>query len=205
MLTFPLSIWITRRLDAPKGMAAALAQDGFNFTPSLRPTRRYAYPALGERIDLKNLVETSSDAADRRLADMLNGQLALLVAVDPSCGFCKLGKDQMKSVHDQITPNGISYSLVAFGPTDPEALSKYRDSISPDIHFFVWPNKTKLPQSSILEMPTPTHILVDREGTILRLWPGSSSEKQDRSRMATQIVSDTLAVAEAVDALTKNK
>jgi len=54
-------------------------------------------------------------------------------------------------------------------------------------------------------MPTPTHLLVDGEGTILRVWPGSSRETAARSRMGNQIISDTLAVKEALDALRKTK
>jgi hypothetical protein len=200
MVTFPASIWLTRKLDQPKGMAASFAQNGFDFKGALQPTSSYAYPDLGETIDMQHLAETSAAGGVRTLAEVLNGRPGLLVVVDPGCGFCRAARDQMSNVKDRVTQYGISYSLIAFGSEQQRTL-EYRDSISPDIHLFQWSNTSQLPRKSLLEMPTPTHILVDGHGTILRIWPGSSRDKEDRSRMARQIASDTLVIVEAVAAL----
>ena len=201
MLTFPLSVWITRKLDAPKGMTAALAQDGFNYNSSREPAHGYEFPGYGEKIDLANLKERTVTGSEPTLAEKLGGRTAILVAIDPTCSFCFLAADQMKFVHDQTAKTNIPYYLVALRPIENAAATKYREKVGSDIPLFTWSNDQPLPRKSLSQMPTPTHMLVNGEGTILRIWPGSSSEGTARSRMGIQIVADTLAIMDALEAL----
>ncbi len=50
-------------------------------------------------------------------------------------------------------------------------------------------------------MTNPTHLLVDRVGTVIRVWPGSHQDKSVRDRMAKQILSDTSVVVDTISAL----
>lgn len=44
-------------------------------------------------------------------------------------------------------------------------------------------------------MVVPLHILVRRDGTILRTWHGTSQSKKVRFQMVNQIISDTIEIA----------
>lgn len=44
-------------------------------------------------------------------------------------------------------------------------------------------------------MVVPSQLLVRRDGTILRTWPGTTKSKKTRFRMVNQIVADTLDLA----------
>ena len=50
-------------------------------------------------------------------------------------------------------------------------------------------------------MNNPSHLLLDRNGTVIRVWPGSYADKAVRDRMARQILADTSVVLETLTAV----
>jgi len=54
-------------------------------------------------------------------------------------------------------------------------------------------------------MLSPSHLLLNNEGTVIRVWPGSYKEKAIRDRMTYQIMADTSVASDTLTALVPPK
>ena len=116
----------------------------------------------------------------------------MLVLVDSQCGASKAASDQLRSVRDSIAAEGVPYYLVSItSSVPPMNFFNFANGLSLDAEAYLWDMKEAKPSNELFSMVLPSHILVDRNGTIIRKWPGTSPNQSIRQKMARQIVSDT--------------
>jgi hypothetical protein len=192
-----IAVQAYRRRNAPPKPSLLLKQ-GFDF----RALRSEAWkgPAVGEKIDLKMLKAADGSG----IARLIGKQPVLLTSINPACGMCSVAKDEMAAIRQKVVPLGVQYYAVCFSPVDSSKnFYEYAKSIGLPEPAFEWQGEVS-PSRSLLDMTVPSHLLIDQEGTVLQVWPGSSAEKEVRKRMASQIVDDTLLINEALQSAAAN-
>lgn len=185
-----------RKRGAPAGPLVLLKQ-GFDFRALRSGDQPWKGPAIGEKIDLKML-----KAADGSGITTLSGkQPVMLVSLNPACSMCAVARDQMRLVREALVVAGIQYYPVCFSPIDSQRnFFDYSKSLGLKEPAFEWQGTTS-PGQAILDMTVPSHLLVNHDGTVIQVWPGSNADREVRQRMATQIVNDTLVIKETVQAI----
>ena len=181
---------------------AVLPLEGFNYRLLLndsgndKPTWRG--PRVGERIDLTLFTDQNGNT----LKDALNNGPAMLAVVNPNCGMCKVADDQMRNIRDRLSTVGIKYYLLSPSPeVGSDRVFAFADSLNTDVPVFVWTRRDTKPAPSLVAMVTPSHLLLDPNGVVIARWPGSDEHKDVRDRMANQIVSDSLMIADVIVAM----
>ena len=175
-----------------------LFREGFDFNRIRSEENEWRGPIFGERIDLAQL--RGADNVTR--PDIRNTQLLMIVVVSPECGLCKVATDETRYVRDQIKPLGIPYYVVSFVPSDnPTGFFEYCDSLRLGVPEFLWTKEQ--PLTSLSTMVIPSHLLLDRNGVIVRTWPGSNDDKTFRVRMGNQIVADTNVITDTLETLSQ--
>lgn len=181
---------------------AVLPLEGFNYRLLLndsgndKPTWRG--PRVGERIDLALFTDQNGNT----LKDALNNGPAMLAVVNPNCAMCKVSGDQMRTVRDRLSTVGIKYYIVSPTPDVASAeVFAFADTLNTDVPVFVWSRRDIKPAPSLVGMVTPSHLLLDPGGVVIGRWPGSNEHKDVRDRMANQIVSDSLMIADVIVAM----
>lgn len=177
-----------------------MKKDGFDFTELRAPDKPWRGPEIGEKIDLTRL----RGAGGRALSEEGGEGPLMLVAVDPTCAMCGVAADTMKEIEARLSSLGVPYYMVAFVPVGGN-FHAYAGSLGAGRRSLLWPHDAGPPPDSLLEAVQPSHILVDRGGTVLRVWPGSNRAKPVRDRMAAQIVADASVVVETLAALSRRK
>lgn len=171
-------------------------RNGFDFSLLRREENTWRGPDFGEKIDLTQL----KGASGTTHLDAGNAQLLMVVAVSPECGMCGVAADEMRYVRDQIAARGIPYYVVSFIPLDnPAGFFKYCDSLGLGVPEFLWTKEQ--PLASLSNMAVPSHLLLDKDGVIIRTWPGSNDDKAFRIRMGNQIVADTNVITDTLEML----
>lgn len=146
-------------------------------------------PKAGERIDLQRF----SGPGGEKITDTFGGEILMLATVDPDCAASRVARDELYDVRENLAGADVPYVLVsATVKRPPEEFYKYAASLGVAAPAFIWSSKEGPPPESLLTMVVPSHLLVRRDGTILRTWPGSSQDKKLRFHMVNQIVADTL-------------
>ncbi len=173
-----------------------MRKDGFDFTELRTPGNDWRGPEIGEKIDLKSL--KGSDG--QTLAGVIGEGPVMLVAVDPTCALCKTAADTMRDIKGRLSSSGVPYYAVSFVPVEGN-FHRYAGSLGVGQPSFLWTREEAAPPDSLLNAVQPTHILVARDGTVLRAWPGSNPAKPIRDRMGGQIVADTGVIIETLRAL----
>jgi hypothetical protein len=197
-ITLCLTLLVRKTPADATPKSALFAKEGFDFSAILHKDNEWRGPDIGEKLDLTQLKEKDGST----LANVIGKRPAMLVAVNPDCGMCTLAADEMRYIRDQLSSTGIGYYPVSFQPTDegfdPNA---YIGSLDLGKVAFQWAAGTPIPQESILNMTSPSHILVGLDGTVIKVWPGSYGEKSVRDRMGKQIVADTLIINDTLNVL----
>jgi len=75
---------------------------------------------------------------------------------------------------------------------------KYSESLNVGAEGFA---QSGPPPDSIFTMTTPSHMLLNNDGAVIRVWPGSYKDKPVRDRMARQILADTSVVLDTLNAV----
>lgn len=195
-ITLCLTLLVSKTPAGSHPKSVPFAKEGFDFSAILRKDNEWRGPDIGEQLDLKQL--KGKDGAT--LADVIGKRPAILVAVNPDCGMCTLAADEMRYIRDQISSTGIGYYPVSFQPTDEGVdLTAYTDSLGLGKVAFQWSTGAPSPQDSIINMTSPSHLLVGLDGTIIKVWPGSYGEKSVRDRMGKQIVADSLVINDTLN------
>ena len=177
-------IKVFSKSPAPKSQI--LLKQGFDFQQIRAGNYSWKGPALGEKIELTMLKATDGST----LNAVVDKPLIMLFAVNPQCRVCTMAQDQMKFVRENLMPLNVDTYPICFDPVDgDEKIAKYAESLGFTERAFAWRGSTP-PPASVLDMNVPSALLVDREGTIVQVWPGSHSESEVRQRMATQITAD---------------
>jgi hypothetical protein len=161
----------------------------YDFSPHMNLD--WSGPKAGERLDLQRF----SGPGGEKLTDAAGGDLLMLATVDPDCAAARAARDELRDVRTHIAEAGVPYFLVcATTNRPPDEFYKYAESLALDARAFLWSSKDISPPQSLDTMVVPSHILVSRDGTILRTWPGTSQTKRVRFLMANQIIADTMEV-----------
>jgi hypothetical protein len=104
----------------------------------------------------------------------------------------------MSYLREKLSSMDINYYLVFFAAETPQSdFFKYSDSLKAGAPSFLWNAEQGPPPESVVKMVNPSHLLLDVDGTVIRVWPGSYKDKPVRERMARQIVADTLVATDA--------
>jgi hypothetical protein len=172
--------------------------EGFDFRPFRNPANVWRGPNLGEKIDLTHLKVKDG----KTLASAIGKRPIVLVVVNPECAMCRTASDEMRNLRERLGSVDIKYYVVAFESENPNIdFFRYGDSLSVGAPSFLWDKAAGAAPLSVLSMTVPSHLLVNSDGTVMCVWLGSSNEKFVRDRMASQIVTETLVVSNALDTL----
>jgi hypothetical protein len=183
-----------RHRNTPLPKPAAFLKQGFDFR-ALR-SESWKEPAIGEKIDLKMLKAADGSG----IAQLLGKQPVMLASINSTCGMCKVARDEMLVVREHVVPEGVQYFAVCFNPTGPaHNFFEYAKALKFPEPALKWEGEVP-PPGSVLDMTVPSHLLLNQEGIVLQVWPGSSTEKDTRQRMASQIINDTLIINEVLRA-----
>lgn len=193
-----------RKRQPPQQQAARkpnpFFREGFDFNYLRSEDNEWKGPNFGEKIDLaqlKGINGTTPLSTDK-------AQLFMLVSVNPACGMCQVATDEMRYVHNNIALLGIPYYIVSFTPPDnSQNFFQYCDSLKLGVPAFSWASKNKQPGESLSTMVAPSHLLLNRDGVIVRTWPGSNEDKTYRIRMGKQIVADTNVITDTIGMLSQ--
>ena len=209
LLAFPLGLAIGRGLFARKidpntvATSSLLKIEGFDFSAFRAPENEWRGPDLGEKIDLARL----RTKEDKTLASVAGPRPFMLVAINPTCAMCKIARDQMMYLRTELSRLNVDYYIVAFTSSADRQLDfySYADSLKVGGQSFLWNLEDGPPPEAIFLMNNPSHLLLDQNGTVIRVWPGSYADKTVRDRMARQILADTSVVLETLNAVTPER
>jgi hypothetical protein len=112
-----------------------------------------------------------------------------------------MATDEMRHVRDKVALMDIPYYAVSFVPMeDAQSFFQYCDSLDLGVPVYLWIKKDQS-LTSLSSMVAPSHFLLDKNGVIIRTWPGSNGDKMFRTRMAKQIVDDTSVIVDTLAAV----
>lgn len=136
-----------------------------------------------------------SDPTVCRLLALVSDRSHVISPVAATYHFHSRGRIE---IHDLL----CSICVVSFDSqiSQPDFFN-YVDSLKVGSESYFWSSHAGPPSESLFAMTNPTHLLVDRVGTVIRVWPGSHQDKSVRDRMAKQILSDTSVVVDTISAL----
>ena len=145
--------------------------EGFDFNQVRSKDNEWRGPDLGDKIDLARL-RTKEDKA---LASVVGSRPFMLVAINPSCAMCKIARDEVIYLRTQLPRLNVDYYIASFtfSADRRREFFNYADSLKVGVRSFLWNLEDGPPSESIFIMNTPSHLLLDQTGTVLRVWPGS--------------------------------
>lgn len=163
--------------------------EGFDFTyGGSVEEESWAGPRIGESIDLTRL----KDRHRRPLISAVEHEFCMVALIDPECAAAKAALDQLAGVREGIAKEGIPYYPISLVPSTSEIdFFTYADSLKLG-DAYLWRKSEPAPPARLFMMVLPSHLLLTKNGTIVRKWPGTSPAQLNRARMVNQIVSDTL-------------
>ena len=207
MIAFALGAFSTKAYFARKhnpipSNTSPFLIEGFDFNLLRTADNEWRGPDIGTKIDLTRLRMKDG----KTLASVVGERPIVLVSVNPACTMCAIAKDEMSYLRTKLASMDINYYVVFFASETPTAdFFQYSDSLKVGAPSFLWNVDVGQPPESLVIMTNPSHLLIDGDGTVLRVWPGSYKDKPVRYRMARQIISDTLVVIDTLNALSASK
>lgn len=172
--------------------------EGFDFKSLRAANNEWRGPDLGVKIDLTRL--RAQDG--KTLASLVEKRPIMIVGVHQDCGMCKIAVDEMSHLREKLATMDIKYYLVSFASQpQPAEFFKYTEGIGVGAPGFLWNADAGAPLESLVIMTTPTHLLVNYDGTVLHVWPGSYQDISVRQRMARQIAADSSVALDTLNAV----
>jgi peroxiredoxin len=171
-------------------LPALYAHRGSEFNHPEDANQSWAGPPVGERIDLTRLKNAHGMPLSAAIAD----GFSMIVLVDPGCAAAQAASDQLKLVREAVTKVGVHYYLVSVTSSVSSAeFDEYAHSLASDAPAYLWSQNEATPSQQLYGMVLPSHILIDRRGSIVHKWPGTDVSADVRERMAKEIIADTIA------------
>ncbi|GEM_PF-4361638 len=171
-----------------------LVGERFNFAKVLEE-KGSEFPGIGFRFDSSNLV--GLDGLQKN-PDSANN-LTLLVVLNPSCKACDISADLYNSVRASAQKINVHYYPCSFIPLGPNFnLTSYAEKFGFD-DFLTWNGGSEMPME-LTRFQTPTHILLNSDGIIIRVWPGTNGIGSTRRIMGEQIGEDLLIIVDTLNA-----
>lgn len=172
--------------------------EGFDFARIRSADIEWRGPEIGDHVDLTRL----RGKEGKSLKDIVDKRPIMLVSTNPDCGMCRTASDEMNHLRVELLKKDIKYYVTFFPAQIPQVdFFKYSASLNLDAESFLWDAEAGPPPPAIVSMTNPSHLLLNSDGTIIRVWPGSYSDKRVRERMARQILADTFVVIDTLNAL----
>lgn len=170
--------------------------NGYNFRKFQTGDSDFAKYKVGDQIDLTELISTDGES----LLTNFPEDLLLLNVIDPFCGYCELSKDIVHETKKTKSQIQVAYLPVLFTSLEKEVdLRSYAQRIGfPEC--YRWKAEYK-PPAILVQMPTPAHILVNRNGVILQVWFSSNKDKSIRKIMSDQMSADLRLITDVVRTL----
>jgi len=192
-IAFGLGIYAKTFLTQPD---APLLTEGFDFNLLRSPQVSWRGPDIGLKVDLTRLKGKDG----KTLASVVGKKPIMLGVTNPDCALCRVAADEMTFLRAELVKKDINYYFSTFpGETPTTDFFKYSESLNVGAEGFVWDSQSGLPPDSIFTMTTPSHMLLNNDGTVIRVWPGSYRDKPVRDRMARQILFDTSVVLDTLN------
>jgi hypothetical protein len=176
------------------GLVKTFSRDGFfpvrgGFDFASRMNGAGSGPTLGARIDMSRYKAPDGSS----LKDAMTGQPAMLLVIDPGCRACTLASDQLQLIEEQIADAGMNTFVVMFSTADKSVKAfSYAASIGLASKTFICTIDEAAKTDSIFRMVVPSQILVDKDGTVINKWPGTSPDPVARKKIVNQVVSDAV-------------
>lgn len=187
----------TFALRKHKTQAAAYVIEGYDFSDLRSIDNVWRGPQVGDKISLANLIGRNGST----LEAAIQTRPAMIATVSPLCGFCKIARDEFQYVQGQIAQKNLGYYFVSFTSDVKDSdFYAFCEALKVGAPGFRWSKDMSRPQEPLSKMITPSHILIDRDGTVLRVWPGTSGEQAVRDSMGRQIVNDVSVILDTLDA-----
>jgi len=188
-----------KRLSRPADdLSGVMRKDGFDVTVLRAPGSAWRGPEIGGEIDLNRLKGHDGQT----LASAIEEGPVMLVVVNPTCAMCRTASDTMKDIRERLSSMRVPYYAVAFVPVKGDFYG-YAKTLGVGTEAFLWSQDEGSPPDSLVNAAQPSHILIDRSGRVLRVWPGAHAAKQVRDRMGSQIVADTGVIMDAFEVMSR--
>lgn len=172
-----------------------LLTEGFDFNRLRSPDVEWRGPNIGEKVDLTRL--RAKDG--KPLAAAVGKRPVMIAAVNPECGMCRIAADEMIHLRAKTAAMSIDYYMVSFSQINPQSnFFDYVNSLKVGAPSFLWDTEAGAPPEALIVMGTPSHLLLNPDGAVIRVWPGSYEDISVRQRMARQIIADTLVVLDTL-------
>jgi hypothetical protein len=172
--------------------------EGFDFNRFRSSDVEWRGPNVGERIDLTRLRARDG----RPLSEAVGRRPLMIAAVNPQCAMCRVAADEMIHLRAKLAAMGVEYYTASFSRVDsPPAFFDYAASLRVGAPSFLWDAGAGAPPEALVVMGTPSHLLLNPDGTVIRVWPGSHQDVSLRQRMARQIIADAQVALDTLDAL----
>lgn len=182
-----------------QGIGGPYQTEGFDFTPLRSSENEWRGPEIGEKIDLTRLRTKDGQT----LTSLIGQRPIMVVSVNPECPMCATARDEMIHIRNKLAAMNINYYLICFTPqAAPSDFFKYTDWLNVGASSFLWNSEAGAPSESLSQITSPSHLLLNMDGTVIRVWPGSYKEMSVRQRMAQQIIADTAVALDTLNALT---
>jgi hypothetical protein len=162
---------------------------GYDYGPKLASQYDWIGPKPGETINPRFLVNPDGLS----LSEIHKNDLVLLTVVDPECAASKITREQMRFLDENLSGKGVDYFLFSFSPKiSPSELSDYVTSLTLHTNSLDWSNGIETVLPNLRNIVTPSHILIDSSGTVIKSFPGTSVEKRIRDRMVSQLLKEVI-------------
>lgn len=203
-ITFAVGVFVGKGFLVPKESPKAstpsspFLTEGFDFNQLRTAENEWRGPTIGEKIDLTHLKMKDGTT----LASMVGTRPIVLVSINPDCAMVRITSDEMSHLREKLSSIDINYYMAFFAAQTPQLdFFTYSDSLNVGAPSFLWDIKAGPPIESIFTMTTPSHLLLNSDGTVIRVWPGSYKDKPVRQRMMRQIIADTLVAIDTLKAV----
>lgn len=164
-----------KQSPVPRPNTRPFLTEGFDFNVLRTSENEWRGPDIGEKIDLTRLKTKEG----KTLASMVGKRPVVLVSVNPECAMCRIAIDEMVHLHKKLSSMDINYYMVFFAAQTPQSdFFKYSDSLNVEGPSFLWNAEAGSPPESVFTMTTPSHLLLNSNGTVIRVWPGSYKTSQ---------------------------
>src|ERR1700730_6705749 len=172
---FTTKAYITRKQSSiPSPNTSPFLIEGFDFHVLRTPENEWRGPDIGAKIDLTRLKMKDG----KTLASLTGKRPIVLVSVNPTCAMCRIASDEMRYLRERLASMNIDYYMVSFAEQNPHLdFFDYGDSLSVGVPSFLWDGEAGRPPESIVIMTNPSHLLINNDGTVICVWPGSYKEK----------------------------
>jgi hypothetical protein len=146
--------------------------------PRKRPIVARPITTITGNIDLGSLKNHDG----RTLSSEMRQRAAMLIVVEPRCGACESGREEILEIRSMLNAAQFDCFVVSFtAGASGEKFFEYTDSKFPDGPAFLWNKQNSETPKWLFEVPTPSFLLIDNQGTINHSWVGINTDPAQRA------------------------